>query len=158
MIDGPGRRSRERVRRMREQETRGSEVTPPSQRLDKCSITMSASLLIACEGKTQTFQASLSMIQSIVAYESITDESDESLIIDCLLMTPWHSKHQCRATLLSILNHHSNLLNLCYTLTTQALVWCARDCCTQALAWPSCEALPCVLIHVCPCQPCCYRY
>ena len=38
------------------------------------SITMSASLLIACEGQTQTLEAplSLSMIQSIAADESIT--------------------------------------------------------------------------------------
>ena len=72
MIDGPGRRSSSANARARDS---GSEViTPP---LDKCSITMSASLLIAREGQTQTLQA---MIQSIAAEESITNESDESLI------------------------------------------------------------------------------
>ena len=57
-----------------------------TQRLDKCGITMSASLLIDCEGHTQTLQASLSMIQSIAADGNITNESDESLVIDGLLM------------------------------------------------------------------------
>ena len=53
-----------------------------TQRLEKCSISVSASLLIACEDKNLTLQASLPMIQSITSDSKINEDTDEDTITD----------------------------------------------------------------------------
>ena len=56
------------------------------QRLDKCSLSILANLIIDCKGRSHTLHAFLPLIQAIAGQSIINEKTDPQQIIDTSLM------------------------------------------------------------------------
>ena len=57
-----------------------------TQRLDKCSKSMSANIIVQYNGRVRTFNAFLPMIQAITENDTIDEDTDPDKVVESLLM------------------------------------------------------------------------